>query len=235
MLVAQRLLPQTHNFLTLSCGGLLISLRRKLLFPATWTYFLYSLHRFSARNLPQKIELKYANLLNVRLSAYSFAPGWPVHFCIPDFGHKKCRGAFGIYFNSSLQFRVAAMRLTDNFAQHVIAQHSTSKISQCKIVKYTWRRSTGVSRRHGPIEPEFRTHAGPNWDNEMSLFRKRVNSPNQMETMRKIEAEVEVGKVDFCFSTLCKQLYSFSLQAHKGTSSMCELTITSSGSSQSTH
>ena len=37
----------------------------------------------------------------------------------------------------------------------------------------------------------------PNWDDEMTVFRKRTNTPNQLETLRKIEAEVEVGKVPF--------------------------------------
>ena len=35
----------------------------------------------------------------------------------------------------------------------------------------------------------------PDWDAEMSLFRKRTLSPNQMETLRRIEEEVDVGKV----------------------------------------
>jgi hypothetical protein len=107
------------------------------------------------------------------------------------------------------------MRVTEIFAKHVL-ELSTSVISQCKIVKYHRRKITNVSRRHGFIE--VRTHAEPNWDDEMSLFRKRVNTPNQMETMRKIEAEVEVGKVSGCLPcarsrtnnscTLTKQFFS---------------------------
>ena len=45
------------------------------------------------------------------------------------------------------------------------------------------------------MQPVRSQLAEPNWDEEMTLFRKRVNSPNQLETLRKIEAEVSVGKV----------------------------------------
>ena len=33
------------------------------------------------------------------------------------------------------------------------------------------------------------------WEEEMSLFRKRLQKPNQLETMRKIVEEVDLGKV----------------------------------------
>lgn len=33
------------------------------------------------------------------------------------------------------------------------------------------------------------------WEQEMSLFRKRLQKPNQLETMRKIVEEVDLGKV----------------------------------------
>jgi len=33
------------------------------------------------------------------------------------------------------------------------------------------------------------------WEEEMSLFRKRLQKPNQLETMRKIVEEVDIGKV----------------------------------------
>lgn len=32
------------------------------------------------------------------------------------------------------------------------------------------------------------------WEEEMSLFRKRLQKPNQLETMRKIVEEVDLGK-----------------------------------------
>ncbi len=35
------------------------------------------------------------------------------------------------------------------------------------------------------------------WEEEMSLFRKRLQKPNQLETMRKIVEEVDIGKVSF--------------------------------------
>ncbi|KAL3150580.1 hypothetical protein ABBQ32_000390 [Trebouxia sp. C0010 RCD-2024] len=39
--------------------------------------------------------------------------------------------------------------------------------------------------------------AEPDWDAEMSLFRKRTMKPNQMETVRRLEEEVDIGKVLF--------------------------------------
>ena len=35
----------------------------------------------------------------------------------------------------------------------------------------------------------------PDWDKELSIFRARVTAPNQLETLRKLEARVEVGTV----------------------------------------
>ena len=43
--------------------------------------------------------------------------------------------------------------------------------------------------------PRPRAADKPDWDAEMSLFRKRLQKPNQLETLRKIEAEASVGKV----------------------------------------
>jgi hypothetical protein len=37
--------------------------------------------------------------------------------------------------------------------------------------------------------------ASADWDAEMSLFRKRLSSPNQLATMRLLEAQVDVGRV----------------------------------------
>jgi len=52
------------------------------------------------------------------------------------------------------------------------------------------------------------------WEEEMSLFRKRLQKPNQLETMRKIVEEVDIGKVcflawDLSFPTphMCKSRY----------------------------
>lgn len=39
------------------------------------------------------------------------------------------------------------------------------------------------------------------WEEEMSLFRKRLQKPNQLETLRKIVEEVDIGKVrQVCFA-----------------------------------
>ena len=51
-------------------------------------------------------------------------------------------------------------------------------------------------RRH-----QARVHASTHgelsadWDEEMSIFKKRTLAPNQLETLRTIEATVDVGKV----------------------------------------
>ena len=38
--------------------------------------------------------------------------------------------------------------------------------------------------------------AEPDWDAEMSLFRKRTMKPNQMQTVRRLEEQVDIGKVN---------------------------------------
>lgn len=37
--------------------------------------------------------------------------------------------------------------------------------------------------------------ADPDWEAEMSLFRKRIMKPNQLETLRKMEEKADIGKV----------------------------------------
>lgn len=55
--------------------------------------------------------------------------------------------------------------------------------------------------RHGPRSQGHRVRSTTNaleeadWEEEMSLFRKRLQKPNQLETMRKIVEEVDLGKV----------------------------------------
>ena len=34
-----------------------------------------------------------------------------------------------------------------------------------------------------------------NWDAEMSIFKQRIQKPNQLETLRNIEATMDIGKV----------------------------------------
>ena len=40
------------------------------------------------------------------------------------------------------------------------------------------------------------------WEEEMSLFRKRLQKPNQLETMRKIVEEVDLGKAGISHNLL---------------------------------
>lgn len=59
-------------------------------------------------------------------------------------------------------------------------------------------------RRHSPIKHrKCRVHAGkdvdeeePDWETEMSIFKKRTLRPSQMEALRKLEeGKVDVGRV----------------------------------------
>jgi len=94
------------------------------------------------------------------------------------------------------------MRFRDTIPRADVALYGHSPVYKCKNRDCMVPRDAPVPRytrtARRQRSKQTRTHAEPNWDDEMSLFRKRVNSPNQMETMRKIEAEVEVGKVRLC-------------------------------------
>ena len=63
--------------------------------------------------------------------------------------------------------------------------------------QYVYRRQL----RHGNVcnRHTRRQHtccsAEPDWDAEMSMFRKRSMKPNQMQTVRRLEEEVDIGKV----------------------------------------
>ena len=50
------------------------------------------------------------------------------------------------------------------------------------------RRGRGFSAARSALEEA-------DWEQEMSLFRKRLQKPNQLETLRKIVEEVDTGKV----------------------------------------
>ncbi len=53
----------------------------------------------------------------------------------------------------------------------------------------------GRSYKHGKGRRQVCNSAEPDWDAEMSLFRKRSMKPNQMQTIRRLEEEVDIGKV----------------------------------------
>lgn len=50
-------------------------------------------------------------------------------------------------------------------------------------------RSSTVAKATGKDEEE------PDWDAEMSIFKQRMMRPNQLATLREMEAKVNVGKV----------------------------------------
>lgn len=52
------------------------------------------------------------------------------------------------------------------------------------------------SRRRNTLSPHaLGDPAPPDWDAEMSIFRKRTLKPSQLETIRHLEEEVDTGKV----------------------------------------
>ena len=53
----------------------------------------------------------------------------------------------------------------------------------------------GRAYKHGKKRRHICNSAEPDWDAEMSLFRKRSMKPNQMQTIRRLEEEVDIGKV----------------------------------------
>ena len=90
--------------------------------------------------------------------------------------------------NNMLQYSQLEMRACNchaNAASHRLMHRLTSW-------SVSYHHIASKRRRNQPARSQV---AEPNWDEEMTLFRKRVNSPNQLETLRKIEAEVSVGKV----------------------------------------
>ncbi len=79
--------------------------------------------------------------------------------------------------------------------------------SHFHMCKRLLRHSNSMNQR------ERHTHvcssAEPDWDAEMSLFRQRTMKPNQMQTVRRLEEEVDIGKV-----RVGDQLVTFSIASH---------------------
>eukprot|EP00884_Botryococcus_braunii_P012711 jgi/Botrbrau1/21440/Bobra.0216s0048.1 len=67
-------------------------------------------------------------------------------------------------------------------------------IARCSSALRSWNRHR-VDRKKWQIRC---SDDPPDWDKEMSLFRQRTMQPNQLETLRKKEAETDVGRVLFC-------------------------------------
>ncbi len=42
----------------------------------------------------------------------------------------------------------------------------------------------------------------PDWDAEMTLFKKRITKPNQLSTLRRMLAQADTGKVLYCADSL---------------------------------
>ncbi len=70
----------------------------------------------------------------------------------------------------------------------------------------------GHAYRHGKGRRHICNSAEPDWDAEMSLFRKRSMKPNQMQTIRRLEEEVDIGKVTLLDSMAAVILYHVKLR-----------------------
>ena len=76
-------------------------------------------------------------------------------------------------------------------------RHRTSCVyGRCKPHIHVCKRLVGRDMLHRPVRYRHVCNSSePDWDAEMSLFRKRTMKPNQMETVRRLEEEVDTGKV----------------------------------------
>ena len=67
------------------------------------------------------------------------------------------------------------------------------------IAQHSKRPKDGRSSKGRKIRSTTSALEEADWEEEMSLFRKRLQKPNQLETMRKIVEEVDLGKASICF------------------------------------
>lgn len=53
-----------------------------------------------------------------------------------------------------------------------------------------------ILTNHSSICKSYSSDEGPDWDEEMSIFKKRIVKPSQLAALRKIQEEkMEIGKV----------------------------------------
>ncbi len=80
--------------------------------------------------------------------------------------------------------------------------HQPLELRQCLLAyPSAWScRGHGRTKRNKQPSGRWKLAAGPEpadpaWDKELSVFRSRKNKPNQLELLRRLEEESEVGKV----------------------------------------
>lgn len=83
---------------------------------------------------------------------------------------------------------------------HSLDRHGSSYGVWNRSITLHQRVCKGLTGRESMLDRPVRyrhicNSAEPDWDAEMSLFRKRTMKPNQMETVRRLEEEVDIGKV----------------------------------------
>ncbi len=93
---------------------------------------------------------------------------------------------------------------------------STTGFKDCSLpLRYHMCRRlsrAGHSYKHGKGRRHICNSAEPDWDAEMSLFRKRSMKPNQMQTIRRLEEEVDIGKVTLLKSMAAGTVYHIKLR-----------------------
>ena len=76
---------------------------------------------------------------------------------------------------------------------------STAQIFARLCLDAGYTRQARRLQRHWKLqaaqEPAAQGSADPEWDKAMSVFRSRKNKPNQLELLRRLEEESEIGKV----------------------------------------
>ncbi len=90
--------------------------------------------------------------------------------------------------------------LGQSFPCSVHAHHLRS--GRTFIAQHINRYNDGRASKGRKIRSTVSALEEADWEEEMSLFRKRLQKPNQLETMRKIVEEVDLGKASTC---LCPQ------------------------------
>ncbi len=75
------------------------------------------------------------------------------------------------------------------------------------LTQHRVRRQHGKSCQGRRVRSTTSALEEADWEEEMSLFRKRLQKPNQLETMRKIVEEVDLGKVGLGKSIASRALH----------------------------
>ena len=121
----------------------------------------------------------------------------------------SCKPALGSVFRSTaskFKTRWATLRSISNTMQGLLASPGPSPLLENRRRSGTLACSTRSTLPPPLWAPHRRCHArvhassdgelSADWEQEMSIFKKRTLAPNQLETLRTIEATVDVGKVN---------------------------------------